>query len=579
MSGPIIPEKVGFYISGNFMYPYSRWKDEQFGNRMYVLNSDNSYNYNLNSKFTFHPTKSLKINLQGLLSMWRWTEYDNKWKYNQSGLPVRTKKSYRISLTGVHTLSSRTFYELRLSQYNVLKSILGDDTAGLPNLIFFDYNSDGIESLADWRGFIRTGRLPWWMDHGEIQTLAKWDITSQITRHHQIKGGIHATYYDLYKKNVQSMFIPTPDSDFPQYISYDTQYHYYPWRGAAYLQDKVDYTSVVFNIGVRLDYFDPRASRPALEEKLVGDRSAWIINHQKTVAATPKIQISPRLGVAFPVTATDVVHLNYGHFFQMPMFEYLYTNSDLNTAQGFAPLGDPDLKPSKTIMYEISYKKQVTQFLLADLTIFNKDVSNLVDANTYKNPTAEDVYRSSGFTRYVNMTHANIRGLEFSLYRDFNRNFSGKFNYTYMIARGTGSSSLEKFVWLQQGYRVPVNEYFLSWDQRHTLVVNIDYRKADFGGINILWRWNSPLPYTKDIGKSTVPNNRRLSATSTLDIRLNKRFKFGEYQPYISLEILNLFDRKNVLWVDQQGRVGGELHDPGALDLYRRIRFGIGMDF
>jgi len=578
-SGPIDSKRAGYYVSANFEYPYSRWKDEQFGNRMIVLNADDSYNYNINSKLTYRPIESLKLTAQGLLSMWRWTQYDHKWKYNQSGLPDRTKKSYRVSLTGVHTLSSRTFYELRLSQYNVLKSILGESTDELPDLTFYDYNSDGEETRNDWKGFIRDGRLPWWMDHGEIQSLAKLDFTSQVTEHHQIKTGFRFTYFDLYKKNVQSMFIPTPDSDFPQFITYDTQYRYYPWRGALYLQDKMDFTNVVFNFGIRFDYFDPKASRPALEEKLTGDRSEWIINHDKSVPAEPKYQVSPRFGVAFPVTPTDILHVNYGHFFQMPLFEYLYTNSNLNTAQGFSPLGDPDLKPAKTVMYELSYRSQLTDHLLMDATVFNKDVSNLVDANTYKNPTEEDVYTSSGFTRFVNMTHVNIRGFEFSLHRDYNKYVSGKISYTYMYAKGTGSSAFEKFLWTERGYQVPVDEYPLSWDQRHTLVANLDFRKPGLGGMNILWRWNSPLPYTENIGRSTTPNNRRLNPTSTLDIRFNKQFEIGNVQPYISLEILNVFDRKNVLWVDHQGRVGGELHDPGAIDMYRRIRFGFGMDF
>jgi len=578
-SGPIYPEKAGYYFAANFEYPYSRWKDEQYGNRMIVMNSDASYNYNINSKLTYRPIKSLKLTAQGLLSMWDWTQYDNKWKYDQTGLPERTKKSYRLSLTAVHTLSPHTFYEVRLSQYNVLKSILGESTDKLSNLSFYDYNGDGIESLSDWRGFIRTGRLPWWMDHGEVQTLANADFTSQATEHHQIKTGFQGTYFDLYKKNVQSKFIPTPDSDFPQFISYDTQYRYFPWRCAWYLQDKADYTSMVINAGIRFDYFDPRASRPALEEKVVGDRSQWIINHDESVPASPKYQISPRLGVAFPVTATDVLHVNYGHFFQMPLFEYLYTNSNLNTAQGFSPLGDPDLKPEKTVMYELSYRSQISEYMVMDATVFNKDVSNLVDANTYKNPTEADIYNSSGFTRFVNMAHVNIRGFEFSLHRDYSRYISGKINYTFMIAKGTGSSAFEKFLWTEQGYQVPINEYFLSWDQRHTLVVNLDFRKPGVGGANILWRWNSPLPYTQNVGINTIPNNKRMSQTSTIDIRLDKQFQFGDLRPYISLEVLNLLDRKNVLWVDQQGRVGGELRDPGAIDMYRRIQFGFGLDF
>lgn len=578
ISGPLISGKSGYYLSANFLKPYSRWKDEQYGNRMIVLNSRESYNYNLNTKLTFHPHSSVKLTAQGLLSMWNWREYDHKWKYNLTGLPLRTKKSYRMSLTGVHTLSPRTFYEVRLSTYNVLKSILGNSFRDVPDLSFYDYNGDGFENLNDWKGFVKSGHLPWWMDHEEIQSLAMVDFTSQVNDHHQIKTGMHFTYYDLYRKNVQAKYIEGYDPKFPQYITYNTEFDYYPWRGAWYLQDKIDYTSVVYNFGIRVDYFHPRSSRPALEERLVGERSEWILNHERREPASPKVQVSPRMGVALPVTATDVLHVNYGHFFQMPQFEFLYANTNLNTAQGFSPLGDPDLKPAKTIMYEVSYKSQITPSIMIDGTIFNKDVSNLVDANTFKNKTEGDIYRSSGFSRFVNLSLANIRGFELYLKRSHSRYLSGKISYTFMVAKGTGSSALEKFEWTQKRYSVPTDQYYLSWDQRHTVVVNLDLRRPDIGGLNILWRWNSPLPYTRDIGIGTEPNNRRMESTSTLDIRMNKSFTIGSVTPYLYLEVLNLFDRENVLWVDDLGRAGGEFRDPGAIDMYRRIRLGAGVN-
>jgi len=43
-------------------------------------------------------------------------------------------------------------------------------------------------------------------------------------------------------------------------------------------------------------------------------------------------------------------------------------------------------------------------------------------------------------------------------------------------------------------------------------------------------------------------------------------------------EVTNLLDEKNVLWVDPNGYPGGILNDPGAYDLRRRVRIGIGID-
>lgn len=577
LGGPLIIDQLRFYLAANFIHPNSRWKEEQFGNRMIVLNSNESYSYNLNSKLTFHPTPRVKLTTQGLLSIWSWREYDHKWKLNLGGLPIRTKHSYRISLTGIHTLSPRTFYEVRFSQYNVLKSILGNSFRDVPNLTFEDYNGDGEQNLSDWQGFVVSGDLPWWMDHQEVHTVAKFDYTTQFNDHHQIKTGLDLTYYELYKNNVQAKYLRTYDPKFPIFITYHTEYNYDPWRGAWYIQDKIDYEGMVANIGLRYDYFSPKAARPALEERIVGDQSEWIINYNETVPAKPKHQFSPRLGVALPVTATDVLHMSYGYFFQMPAFDYLYTNSNLNTAVGFSPLGDPDLKPARTVMWEVSYKGQITETTMFDVTFFNKDVSNLIDANTFKNQRKDDIYRSSGFTRFVNIAMVGIRGFEFYLKRDYNQNISGKISYTYMVAKGTGSSELEKFTWTEKNYQVPVDQYYLSWDQRHTLVANFDFRKPGWGGINILWRWNSPLPYTKNLGPTTTPNNSRMASTSSLDIRLNRDFQLGSATGYLFLELLNMSNADNILWVDDMGQVGGILGDPGAIDIRRRTRFGIGL--
>ncbi|MCF7797978.1 MAG: TonB-dependent receptor, partial [Lentisphaeria bacterium] len=310
------------------------------------------------------------------------------------------------------------------------------------------------------------------------------------------------------------------------------------------------------------------------------NRETWILNYDEMVEATPKHQVSPRLGVAFPITSTAVIHMNYGWFFQMPLFDYLYTNSNYNQANGFSPLGDPDLRPAKTVMWEVSCRGEMTKTTMIDFTIFKKEATNLVDANTYKSLTTSDVYRSSGYTQFVNLAMVNIQGLEVYLKRNYNENISGKISYTYMIGTGTGSSSFEKFNWIQQGYRVPVNQYYLSWDQRHTLVVNLDMKKPGLGGMNILWRYNSPFPYTLDRAEATHPNNARMDATTTFDIRLHRSFDINKHiSAYFFAETMNLLDAENILWMDTAGQPGGLLEDPGAIDYRRRARIGIGLNF
>jgi hypothetical protein len=43
----------------------------------------------------------------------------------------------------------------------------------------------------------------------------------------------------------------------------------------------------------------------------------------------------------------------------------------------------------------------------------------------------------------------------------------------------------------------------------------------------------------------------------------------------IYIDARNLFNARNVKWVDSSGRIGGELDDITAWDAYRRIRVGV----
>ncbi len=566
LGGPVLKNrKLGYYLAVDYRSPYTRWKREEFGQKLRIFNNKSSYNINANGKMTWFTSPSLKVSLQGLLSLWDWTEYDHKWKKNTIGLPLRTKNSYRFSLSAVHTLSPSTFYELRLSQYNVLKSIHGAASA---NQAAVKYEDD------DPLSWVVSGDYPWWLDHQEVHTVGKFDVVSQVNMNHQIKSGVEVTYYDLYKKSVQRLELFTYDDDFPMYISYDTEYRYFPFRGAAYIQDKIDYEGMIANVGLRWDFFNPRAYRPALENKVYGDQSDWIIDYDETTEAEVKSQFSPRLGLALPISAENEVHINYGYFFQMPLFDYLYTNSNLNTADGFSPLGDPDLKPARTVSYEVSYKQLLSKDMLFDVTFFNKEVTNLVDNNTFMNER-KGALSSTGYSRYVNLEKVTIYGAELFLKRRVGRFLSGKINYTFMVAKGTGSERSQKFDWLTIDQRVPIDEYYLSWDQRHTFVANVDFRKPGNWGLNLLLRLNSPLPYTEFKGEATRPNGSRMASTSYLDIRFNKDFEFFGKNSSFFMESLNTLDTRNILWMDSFGNIGGDLGDPSAWDERFRLRAGV----
>jgi outer membrane receptor protein involved in Fe transport len=548
-------DRLRFFLSANYEQGNGRFKNKMLEVFQPPINEE----ANLTGKTTFKWASNRKVSLLWLYSYKSWEEYEHRWKKNLQGLPHQERQSYRISATLTHTLTSSTFYTFSLSQYNLLAQVFGKD-ARL-------YNPQ-IE--LDKYGYVVFGDKAWWQDNQQIISLIKADISSQRGKTHQMKAGGEFTYYGLNMNNVYYREMRTVDPNFPIYIAYQTKYRYYPKVLALYVQDKLQYGGLVADLGIRFDYFDPCAYRPAVERDPHERLEDWVIKLEDRVQASSKSQLSPRFGCAFPLGEYNVVRFNYGYFFQMPLFEHLYTNVDYNLNVGYAPLvGDPDLKAAKTIAYEASVKHFFSKFTVITGTIFSKEVSNLIDLERAGKP---------GYSKFVNMSCAYIKGIELDLQKVYGALLTGRVSYTYQIAKGTASTvgmdvSGELAYW---GMHVPIGTYPLSWDQRHTLVVDVDVRRTDKWGVNVLWRWNSPLPYTPGDGK---PNSERMWSRYWLDLKAEKILHPLNRKLAVYVEVKNLLDTKNIFWVDWYGQPGGTLSDPTAWSAGRRVWLGISWEF
>jgi len=566
LGGPISFTPYSYFISGDYSVPVARTLQENFGVRRLILSDpNNSISMNLTGKLSgFMLSNTLKISLQSIFSTQDWAEYEHLWKYNLNALPPRQKRSIRSSISLSHTLTSQMFYELNLSYFDVLKSIIGSPTA-----------LQSIPTVSD-SGYVLAGEYPWWMDHQEVHLFTSGALTSQLNTSLQIKAGFSFTQYQLYKKNVMRRDLGTWSGGFPIYLMYDSEYEYDPSKAAMFIQSRYEKDNLVLNTGLRLDVFDPKSTRPAIEIAQTDIDDSWVVDTVGVAKASLKKSISPRIGFAWIMEDGRKFHINYGYFFQMPAFEYLYANPNLNIANGFAPLGDADLEPSLTRAWEFGYLQPVNSSWLIDVTIFNKDVINLIDSNTLLLHDAD--YGQGGYTQYVNIGGSFIRGAEIYISGNIGTRFTTNLAYTLMQAKGTSSHSLDALLVDTELYSHGQILYPLSWDQRHTLVTNLEIDLTQFLSMNIMYRYNSALPYTLDMGGYTFPNNKRMDPTSDLNLRLNTNYDLGDRLGFHGFaEVTNVLDTKNNLWVDSQGLIGGELADPGAWNLGRRFRIGIGL--
>jgi hypothetical protein len=160
-----------------------------------------------------------------------------------------------------------------------------------------------------------------------------------------------------------------------------------------------------------------------------------------------------------------------------------------------------------------------------------------------------------------------------------------------MITEGTSEVANQSINLAQWGFPIKAATFPLSWDQRHAVKLDAE-TKLPYGIIvnGILW-FNSPKPYTFfptrdgftpiDSTKDFLPNNSRMKNILFMNLKLSRSFKFGldRYSVSVYADIRNLFNTKNVKWIDSNGRIGGELSDPGAYYDYRRVRVGASVDF
>jgi len=137
-----------------------------------------------------------------------------------------------------------------------------------------------------------------------------------------------------------------------------------------------------------------------------------------------------------------------------------------------------------------------------------------------------------------------------------------------MIAKGNLSDPREgyyNYIANTTDTVMPVQEFPLAFDQRHTATLNISYRVPPdwegnlFGmtipgawGIDLIGRYGSGLPYTvtNELGEREGGlNEARLPAKYSVDMRFNKDVYINKNNLFFSffVEIENLFNRKNVI--------------------------------
>ncbi|MGD8778871.1 MAG: TonB-dependent receptor [Ignavibacteria bacterium] len=512
-------------------------------------------------------SSAFKLNLEGLYSKEDYEDYtdgdDHEYKWNPDGNVTKHPRAYTTTFTLTHTLSSKSFYTLRGSYFfKDFKEYLYEDPYDLrylhpDSLINIDYS------------FLTTGTNLHHFFRETNTILAKFDFTSQLADNHLVKfgaeGKLHKLEFDDYTlepKEIENIPIEPFEPDIPEEISNNrTKYDEEPIEFSAYVQDKIEYEDVIINIGLRYDYFDSRGKvlieptdpniniplRSEMEELTLAEREPY---YYKDVTA--KWQLSPRLGIAYPISATGVLRFSYGHFLQIPTFQYLFQNGPYQvpeTGSAYGPYGNPDLEAQKTVMYEIGFKQEFGELFYTDVTMFYRDIRNWITAGPW-----QETRNGVTYSMYTNQDYSNVKGITLDFKKKFASHFSLDLNYTFQVAEGTNSNPDDLFNSLKENEEPRVYLIPLNWDQRHLANLNIYIGDVDWG-LSLLAKYGTGLPYTpsitqfisdRGISSGLETNSRRKPPQFSVDMRAHKNFDLFGLTITTFVRVFNLFDNKIV---------------------------------
>jgi len=546
--------KTRFYVSGygDFSDTYTPLGREHPAHDVlgFSLHDRQENDYGFSAKLSHRRNVGSRFTLGYRLDRSRYQRYRHEWLEEPFRGQDYREREDAWSLAWDQSLSGWAFFSLRLGSFDTRQDFApgGKTPPQLGALLAVEESLVGPDPPAYWErgydidgdGFYEFGFDSLWHSHRTKIHSMKWDITAQVHQQHQAKAGLDLHYYDLEKVELLDpgiqVFSPFDDElgPWPGWGWGRDVYHVYPTSGAIYVQDKLETEGLIANLGLRYDYFMP------------GEQVADSITRVKGY-------VSPRIGLSYPVTDRDVIFMSYGHFYQMPELQYVYLTEEFRGQESL--IGNPGLDPQLTVAYEVRVSHIVTSDIVAEVSLFRKDIKDLVDAE--KSRVGVATFEKWQLT---NSSYGEVTGLEAEIEKRYGRYLTGSASYTLSKAEGKTSRDKESFEQYELGEALKL--YPLDWDQRHAIYMVADLRvgedaprigpvllPADWG-INVKWRFGSGVPYTPETAAQSkgqvAKNSVTLPWTSTLDVRANKDFRFNNMILSLFVEAENLLNKENV---------------------------------
>lgn len=428
-----------------------------------------------------------------------------------------------------------------------------------PGEPFTDLNGNGKHDGSGSSSFLNVGNYEnetvW--HHRRIQ---QYSLEGKVFRQlgaHELKAGIEVKKEFLDKEDIRSLEQIYNGRDdggrYPGIGELRDFYDYNPLSGSLYLRDNLEYGSMIASLGFRYDFFIQSSGLEDVARQ--DDLGSGIILGDRT-------RLSPRIGFSYPISDKAKIHFNYGHFYQLPSYSFMY---DRNTTAAAANdvVGNYNLDYVKTIQYSFGVKYAMSEDYSIDISGYFKDEFDKINSANVKLGGGALVVQ-----RYENRDYGRSRGFEVMIDKRGGRLINGEVSYTYAFAYGKQSQTRTTYFSDFYLSRESLSEKPLDNDVRHSLKCGVqlvipETMKPRLFGIAIPNGWTFSVQGNFETGRPFTPgqkypnldieagvdideNSMRRPSVLNFDVRFEKYFKLVNLNWRFIVWVDNLLDNRNV---------------------------------
>jgi outer membrane receptor protein involved in Fe transport len=282
------------------------------------------------------------------------------------------------------------------------------------------------------------------------------------------------------------------------------------------------------------------------------------VRHDRVSAYTDEQQWSPRLNLAYKLSAATALHAGYARYFTPPPQELAAQASiDLyaNTTNAPQIATSSNVKAERTRYYDVGISHQVDAHLTVNAGAYYKNIDNLLD---------EGQFGKALILTPFNYAQGVAKGLELSaVYTE--KTWGGYLNLTAQKAQGKHIDSGQALFNAAELAYIASNYIHVDHDQTYTASGGVHYRfgagtGAGVTNLNADFLYGSGLRRTPDDG---APNSGTLAHYTTVNTNLTHGWKTnGGNKIEGRIAIINLFDQSYLLRDGSGVGVGAPQYGP-----------------